>query len=195
MIMNEFFIAAGSVAGVFTGMAIDRVSQVSSKGRLYEEIPSADYRRAALERRIVSEAMKRVYDYEGMGKISSAEREKLLARYGQQVDAFNARDVSLHNNAPDLNAFKTDLIALVDQRMSRIHARFDALASMINGNLVQKPVVSDLEKKEEKPVVHKKVQPAQTVENIETTESDASLDDIKKQIMQTLSRLEQAEVE
>ena len=138
--------------------------------------------------------MRRLYDYERAGKITSVEREKLLAKYRQQLDAFGMSNS--HFNGNDVNSFKSDLIALVDQRMSQINSKLDDLASrMNNDSIVTHKPISNVERKEDKPIVTKKVEQVTNVDTSETSESDASLDEIKKQIMQTLSRLEQAEVE
>ena len=194
MAMNEIVFAAGSVAGVFTAIAIDKVSQVSTKLRQNESAMRNNYDTFELEGRIVSEAMRRVYDYERVGRITSVEREKLLAKYRQQLDTCT-KMVNFHFNGNDVNSFKTDLIALVDQRMAQINTKLDDLTNRMNNDVTQRPVVSDVERKEAKQIAQKNVEQVATADTTETSESDASLDEIKKQIMQTLSRLEQAEVE
>lgn len=193
MAMNEIVLAAGSAAGVFTAVAMDKVSRIGSKEKQDENVIRNDYK-FDLERRIVYEAMRRVYDYERAGRITSVEREKLLARYEQHLNALNAKKVNLHFNT-DFNSFKTDLIALVDQRMSQINARLDDLADRMNDNVVHRPSAHHIERREEKPIAQNNVGQVPTVNTTETSESDANLDEIKKRIMQTLSRLEQAEVE
>jgi len=193
--MNEIVLAAGSVAGVFTAIAIDKVSQVSAKLRQNESALKNNYDMFELEGRIVYEAMRRVYDYERAGRITSVEREKLLAKYRQQLDALNTKMVNFHFNGNDGNSFKTDLIALVDQRMAQINTKLDDLTSRMNNTVTQRPVVSNVERKEAKQIVQKNVEQVATADTAEISESDASLDELKKQIMQTLSRLEQAEVE
>jgi len=195
MAMNEIFLAAGSVAGVFTAIAIDKVSQVNTRLRQNESAIRNAYDHSELERRIAYEAMRRVYDYERAGRITSAEREKLLAKYNQQLDTSNAKIVDFDFNGNDVNSLKTELIEHVDQRMTQINAKLDDLVSRMNSDMTQRPMMSNGERKEEKPLAQKKAEPVTTVDTTETSESDASLDEIKKQIMQTLSRLEQAEVE
>ena len=191
--MSEIVLAAGSIAGVFTAMAIDRVSQAGSRSRQNGVIRDS-YDNVELERRIIYKSMRRLYDYERAGKITSVEREKLLAKYRQQLDAFGISNSRFNGN--DVNSFKSDLIALVDQRMSQINSKLDDLASRMNNDTIvtHKPI-SNVERKEDRPIVTKKVEQVTNVDTSETSESDASLDEIKKQIMQTLSRLEQAEVE
>lgn len=187
--MNELVLAAGSVAGIFTAVAMGRapVSVKQNEGMIRNNYGTFD-----LEKRIVYEAMRRVYDYERAGKITSAEREKLLQKYRRQLDALNTKTNDLDLNG-DVNSFKKDLIALVDQKMSQINAKLDDLARMVNNGTAIRQV-SHVEVKEDKPV-QKKAEQVTPVDANETSESDASLDEIKKQIMQTLSRLEQAEVE
>jgi uncharacterized protein YaaR (DUF327 family) len=195
--MSEIILAAGSVAGVFTAIAIDKVSQANARPRQNESIMHQNHHNVELERRVVYEAMRRVYDYERAGRITNTEREKLLAKYRQQLDAFNTDMFSSNFNAKDVNSFKSDLIAIVDQRMAQINTKLDDLTNKMNSSQTHSPPVSAVERKEEKPIVQKNVGQAASAptETNETTESDASLDEIKKQIMQTLSRLEQAEVE
>jgi len=197
--MSEIVLAAGSVAGVFTAIAIDKVTQFNANSRQNESVGRKDYEHLELERRIVYEAMRRVYDYERVGRITSTEREKLLTRYREQLDTYNAQMVKFRFGN-DVNSFKTDLIALVDQRMAQINAKLDLLTNRMD-NVADRPAESNFEKEEHmvqkkvENVVQNKVDQVTSAENIETSESDASLDEIKKQIMQTLSRLEQAEVE
>ena len=195
--MSEIILAAGSVAGVFTAIAIDKVSQVNANLRQNRSVMRYDHDRVELERRIVYEAMRRVYDYERSGRITGVEREKLLAKYRQQLDAFNTDMFSSNYNTKDVNSFKSDLIAIVDQRMAQINTKLDDLTSKMNSNVTHRPPVSGVERKEEKPIMQKNVGQVTSAptDATETTDSDASLDEIKKQIMQTLSRLEQAEVE
>ena len=192
--MNEIVLAAGSVAGVFTAMAIDRTSQVGAKLKHNESMMSNSCNTFELEKRVVYEAMRRVYDYERAGKITRVEREKLLEKYRLHLNALNAKMANLNFNGNDANSFKADLIALVDQRMAQINAKLDDFASKMNNGIAPRQI-PNTERKEEKAVVQKNAEQFAPADTSETSESDASLDEIKKQIMQTLSRLEQAEVE
>lgn len=198
--MEPFVLVAGSVAGALTAIAVDKASQVNANSRQNKNVKPQglqSFESIELERRMVSEAMRRVYDYEQKGRISSSEREKLIARYKQQLDALNVKINSIPlADVKEVSTLKENLVALVDQRMVQINAKLDALSRKIDGNFVTQgqTTFQHNERKEERP------QTAQTVnvEQVEVTgskESDAKLDELKKQIMQTLSRLEQAEVE
>lgn len=187
--MEPMILVAGSAVGAFTAMAIGRVS----KNNVKPFVPNShtDY----VQKRVIMEAMNRVYDYERQGKITSVEREKLLAKYRQELNTLENRthNVTLYN-LKELNTFKETLVTVLDQRMAQISSRLDDLTNKIeNAHVANKPR-THAERKEEKPEVTKPVEHVQFPDS-DVTESDANLEEIKKQIMQTLSRLEQAEVE
>ncbi|MFQ5969370.1 MAG: hypothetical protein ACE5J2_02600 [Nitrososphaerales archaeon] len=198
--MEPFVLVAGSVAGAFTAIAIDKVSQVNAKLKHNNNVSvqsKQNFESLDLERRIVSEAIGRVYYYERKGRISSSEREKLIARYKQQFDALNVKINSITlADVKEVSKLQENLVVVLDQRMAQINAKLDDLSSKICGNVVvqAKSTVQRNERKEERPQVTQTVNVEQ-VEASDSKESDTNLDKIKKQIMQTLSRLEQAEVE
>lgn len=198
--MSELVLAVGSVAGVFTAIALERASSANVESRNHNEF-AMNNEKLEVERRIVHRAMERLYDYERAGRITSIEREKLLIRYRQKLNIMDSKSVGLHGDAGDMNAVRTDLVAHVHRRIDQINSRLDDLASIMhnmNSNSRAESPAVVTERKEDKQVVQKKVEPVLVIESVDTaqaTESDDSLDEIKKQIMQTLSRLEQAEVE
>lgn len=173
-----------------------------------------------LERRILYEAMRRLYDYERDGRITSVERDRLLAKYRRQLDRMNA-NAALGSSLVDgtnINLFRKDLIALLDQRMAQISSKLDDLRSSIESGTPARSEASsntEVERKEEKQQKAKmttttpeeekrktdgqasqsRSEPLPAADSTDNVENDSSLEDIKKEIMQTLSRLEQAEVE
>jgi hypothetical protein len=205
--MEPLVLAAGSVVGAFTAMAIDRVS----KGNAKLLMKNSGIHSLALQRRVITEAMNRVYDHERQGKITSVEREMLLTKYRQELETLDSKTHTASSyNLKEINAFKESLVALMDRRMAQISARLDDIANRMSNT--PPPVASDrrtprFESREERRVEPqaaqiesdrqeaKPVQHSDVTDSVEGSESDASLDEIKKQIMQTLSRLEQAEVE
>lgn len=198
--MEPIILVAGSAVGAFTAIAMNKISKGNNyDAKLFADNPNI--RSMDLQRRIVAGAMNKVYDYERQGKITGIEREKLVAKYKQELSALDSRSypVTLYN-VKELNAFKESLVAVVDQRVAQIHAKLDDLTNRIGNNtpvIHNKPAHVE-RKEEERATAPKPVQPAgiaEITESAESTENDASLDEIKKQIMQTLSRLEQAEVE
>lgn len=199
--MEPMIHEAGSTVGAFSAMIMNKGRSNDTKlSRNNHPFPNS----VDLQKRVVTAAMNRIYDYERQGKITAIEREKLLAKYRQEL---NMLDNKMHGvtlyDPREIGAFGENLVAVVDQRMAQINAKLDELASKIGSNaIVQSKYVAPMERKEEKHVetqTPKPLEPIGIAESTESTESesesDASLDDIKKQIMQTLSRLEQAEVE
>jgi hypothetical protein len=200
--MEPIILVAGSAVGAFTAIAMNKISKGNDSNddvKLFADNPSV--RSADLQKRIVTGAMNKVYDYERQGRITGIEREKLVAKYKQELNALDNRSypVTLYN-VKELNAFRESLVAVVDQRVAQIHAKLDDLTNRIGNNapvIHNKPAHAEREK-EERATASKPVEPAgiaEITESAEGAENDASLDEIKKQIMQTLSRLEQAEVE
>ena len=199
--MEPLIHEAGSTMGAFSTMIMNkgRSNDNTKLIRNNHPFPTVD-----LQKRVVTAAMNRIYDYERQGKITAIEREKLLAKYRQEL---NMLDNKMHGvtlyDPREISAFGENLVAVVDQRMAQINAKLDDLASKIGSNAIaQSKSVGRVERKEEKHVetqiqTPKPLEPIGIAESTESenAESDASLDDIKKQIMQTLSRLEQAEVE
>ncbi|MBI5133675.1 MAG: hypothetical protein HZA83_03085 [Thaumarchaeota archaeon] len=199
--MEPLIHEAGSTMGAFSTMIMNKGrSNDNTKLIRNNTFPNS----VDLQKRVVTAAMNRIYDYERQGKITSIEREKLLAKYRQEL---NMLDNKMHGvtlyDPREIGAFGENLVAVVDQRMAQINAKLDDLASKIGSNAIaQSKFVGRVERKEEKHVetqiqTPKPLEPIEIAESTESenAESDASLDDIKKQIMQTLSRLEQAEVE
>lgn len=198
--MEPMIHEAGSTMGAFSTMIMNKGRSNDNNTKLIRNnhpFPNS----VDLQKRVVTVAMNRVYDYERQGKITSIEREKLLAKYRQEL---NMLDNKMHGvtlyDPREINAFGENLVAVVDQRMAQINAKLDDLASRIGSNAIaQGKSIARVERKEEK-YVETQTQTPKPIGIVESTESesaesDASLDDIKKQIMQTLSRLEQAEVE
>lgn len=192
MLMEPLILMAGSAAGVLTALTMNRFSNKVTGNN----VPAHS---TELRRRIVTEAMNRVYDYEREGKISEAEREKLLAKYRHELATINSR--TEHYDPREITALRENLIAIMDQRMAQINSKLDDLSSKISNTshtkYVERKEAPERQEKREAPKAEPKpVQQMAIAENIESEiTDDASLDEIKTQIMQALSKLEQAEVD
>jgi hypothetical protein len=197
--MEPIILVAGSAVGAFTALIAGKVSKGQGNTNSFTHNHNTYTHSADLQRRIVTEAMNRVYYYERQGRITGNERERLLAKYRQELNALDNNNgmhgVTLYN-LKELNAFKEHLVTVVDQRMAQINSKLDDITSKVGSNtpVVRNKPATNVERKEEKRT-ERPVEQVEIVESAESAESDTSLDEIKKQIMQTLSRLEQAEVE
>ena len=191
--MESIVLAAGSTLGAFTALVMSKVSKSNTKPFINDQ----SIHHIDLHRRVVTEAMNRVYDYERQEKITGIEREKLITKYKQELNTLDNRTntTTLHDLS-ELNAFKDRLVAVVDQRMAQINSKLDDITSKItnNTNTVHNKPITRTERKEEKRNTPNPVEFDEIVESADS-ESDTSLDNIREQIMQTLSSLEQAEVE
>jgi len=191
--MEPIILVAGSAVGAFTAVAIERVSKGNAK--LLTNNPNEHS--IGLEKRVVAKALNRLYDYEQKGRITGNEREMLVFKYKQELNALDKgrHTVTLYN-PQEFNVLKEDLVAVVDQRMEQMNSKLDDLASKISKTTVQSKPTASVERKEEKHVeAPKPVSPVEIAESPEGIESDHSIDEIRKQIEQTLYKLEQAEVE
>ena len=208
--MESIVLVAGSTLGAFTALVMSKVSKSNTKPFINDQ----STHHIDLHRRVVTEAMNRVYDYERQEKITGIEREKLITKYKQELNTLDNRTntTTLHDLS-ELNAFKDRLVAVMDQRMAQINSKLDDVAVMDqrmaqinskldditskmtnNTNTTHNKPITRTERKEEKRNTPNPVEFDEIVESADS-ESDTSLDNIREQIMQTLSSLEQAEVE
>jgi len=192
--METIVLVASSAVGALTAMALDKVSHNVNK------LHRNNSHSINLQKRLVSKAVDRVYEYEREGRITETEREKLIIKYRQEQNKLDNEmgAVTLYDHKV-LNALKENLVLVVDQRMAEITSKLDDLAGKIDEAPVKRKTSTPLERENGKRMeTPKHFAPIEIIENTNITESletDASLEEIKKQITQTLSRLEQAEVE
>lgn len=217
--MEPIVLIAGSAVGALTAVGIGRFSR--SKLSPVSDHPSSMGNSRSypldLQRRIVTEAMNRVYEYEQQGRITKEEREHLVVKYREELSNLEKRVYSFSgNNIRELNAFKENLIAAVDQRMAHISMKMDELVSRLASASVSTNNASSSTSSSyarSRVALGRKESPKRQDHIVTTTpaaepvsdidvgeqemadENDPSLDEIKKQIMQTLSKLEQAEVD
>ena len=204
--METIVLVASSAVGALTAMAIDKVSHNVNK------LHKNNTHSINLQKILVSKAVERVYEYEREGRITVTEREKLIIKYRQEQNKLDndMGGVALYDHKV-LNSLKENLVLVVDQRMAEITSKLDDLAGKIDEAPVKRKTSTPMDRDNGKLMeTPKHFTPIEITENITSTENtkitentnsiespetDASLEEIKKQITQTLSRLEQAEVE
>ena len=198
--METIVLVASSAVGALTAMAIDKVSHNVNK------LHKNNTHSINLQKILVSKAVERVYEYEREGRITVTEREKLIIKYRQEQNKLDndMGGVALYDHKV-LNSLKENLVLVVDQRMAEITSKLDDLAGKIDEAPVKRKTSTPMDRDNGKLMeTPKHFAPIEITENITSTENtnsiespetDASLEEIKKQITQTLSRLEQAEVE
>ncbi|GIU70525.1 MAG: hypothetical protein KatS3mg003_2202 [Candidatus Nitrosocaldaceae archaeon] len=166
--MNEILlIILGSLAGIITAFAIEK------KPREKIEKPTNS--------KFVYEMIKKIDEYEKLGIINEEEKEELLSAYREKIPSEH-----IIIQKVDLNPIKDELINILDQRISEINTKIDALAK-----------IRETRAKQVKPtppkVSHMPIN-IPSAKNDDVEDERKELEEIKKKIFDTLSKLEDTEV-
>lgn len=198
-------------------------TNLSSPFRISKSIQATDAIQAKdelrildLEREILGDAIRHLYEAHAAGKITEVERERLASNYKMRMMTIKesmAKDetiVALH----ELESMQEDLMKLFSERFGEITGKVEELRSRIDIKPVkevkiqtikpQKPVIPDqLEKDEktgtkdnekktekDKPKKHRKP-PAER----QKTEAEQRIDAIRNQIDEVMNKLGQIEIE
>jgi hypothetical protein len=163
-----------------------------------------------LEREILSDAIRRLYEAHAEGKISEQERERLASSYKSRMMAVKesmAKDetiVALH----ELEGMQEDLMKLFSERFGELASKVEELRSKIDVRPVkeikvqmptpQTPAPKELEKTDEeeeegreKP--KKKRKPPE--EPSPKTEAEKRIEEIRSEVEKVLDKLGQMEIE
>jgi len=160
-----------------------------------------------LEREILSDAIRRLYEAHAEGKITEDEREKLAQTYKARIMAVNeaiSKDeslVALH----ELEAMQEDLVKLFSERFDEISTKIEELRSRVEAKPIKEiaipaekpaPKVEEEEEKgtaEEKATAKKKRKPPAKPSPI--TEAEKRIEEIRAEVEKVLERLGQMEIE
>jgi hypothetical protein len=154
-----------------------------------------------LEREILSDALRRLYEAHAEGKITEQERESLAGTYKTRmltVKESIAKDetiVALH----ELESMQEDLMKLFSERFGELTSKVEELRSKIEVKplkeiKVQMPAPEETEKveeEEEKP--KKKRKPPEKPSP--KTEAEKRIEEIRSEVEKVLDRLGQMEIE
>jgi hypothetical protein len=164
-------------------------SQPTVGERMGVEASAARSQLASLmfEKGLAAEALTRVYEAAQEGKIDRLERDRLLVKYKQELDALNERIALLQPVADyaDLEAARASLASLVESKLAAIDAK-----------------LAEMSKAGARPIVVEKVQVMPTPEKVKDDREarqfraeEKSIEQLQKEIMQALTRLEQVEMD
>ena len=163
-----------------------------------------------LEREILSDAIRRLYEAQAEGKISEQERERLAGSYKSRMmtvkDAM-AKDetiVALH----ELEGMQEDLMKLFSERFGDLTSKVEELRSKIDVKPIkeipvqmplQTPVPEQMEKpseeeEEDEEKQKKKKKPPVEKQN-QRTEAEKRIDEIRSEVEKVLDKLGQMEIE
>ena len=192
----------------------------SSPFRVSKSVQSTDavhakdeLRTLDLEREILGEAIRRLYEAHAEGKITELEREKLASSYKQRmlnVKESMAKDetiVALH----ELEGMQEDLMKLFSDRFGELTGKVEELRTRIDIRPVkevkiqmpkpQAPVVPDQMEKEEDDEENetenkeKPRKPKKSPAEKQKTEAEQRIDAIRNQIDEVMNKLGQMEME
>ncbi|MBX5321286.1 MAG: hypothetical protein QHH12_07815 [Candidatus Bathyarchaeota archaeon] len=158
-----------------------------------------------LEREILSDAIRRLYEAHAEGKITEEERERLAQTYKERMmsvkEAISKDEslVALH----ELEAMQEDLIKLFSERFDEISGKIEELRSKVEAKPIKEITI---------PAVAKPAKPAEKAEKPEAeekakkkrkppakpsprTEAEKRIEEIRAEVEKVLERLGQMEIE
>jgi hypothetical protein len=196
-------------------------SAANSQFRVTKSVQSNDAIRAKdelrtldLEREILGEAIRRLYEAHAEGKITEQERERLASNYKQRmmlVKESMSRDegiVALH----ELEGMQEDLMKLFKERFGELSGKVDELRTRIDVKTVkevkiqmpkqQVPIVPDQMEREDEEETdddtepkEKPKKPKKPPAEKQKTEAEQRIDAIRNQIDEVMNKLGQMEME
>jgi hypothetical protein len=170
-------------------------------GRAKEELRTLD-----LEREILSDAIRRLYEAHAEGKITEEERERLAEMYKLRITTVKdaiAKDeslVALH----ELEAMQEDLIKLFSERFDELSGKIDELRSRVEVKPIKEIAIPALEEPSEKisqekvatsEEKEKKKRKKTTAKPSPKTEAEKRIEEIREEVEKVLDRLGQMEIE
>ena len=165
-----------------------------------------------LEREILSDAIRRLYEAHAEGKISEQERERLAGSYKSRMMAVKesmAKDetiVALH----ELEGMQEDLMKLFSERFGDLSSKVEELRSKIDVKAVKeipvqmpKPEAPELleeageeeEEEEEEEAETKKKKKKPSEKPSPKTEAEKRIEEIRSEVEKVLDKLGQMEIE
>ena len=149
--MQEIVLILSSLAGVATAAAVRKMprdkNQLLSLGassHIKSQISSLK-----IEKDILTKTISRLYQTDS--EFSKIQKDKLLLKYQHQLGIVLAKLEKLEqaSNHPDLGPVGDGLIALMDQKLSKLDDRLYELSSKMVSTNVETPKVKDPEAKQE----------------------------------------------
>ncbi len=164
-----------------------------------------ELRTLGLEREILSDAIRRLYEAHAEGKITEEEREQLAKRYKSRMmtikEAITESEslVALH----ELEAMQQDLVELFDERFEELSTKIEALRSQISLETKESiipisiPIPQIEAEPTEKPSARKtrKRKGSRKPQKSRKTAAEERINKIRTEVEKVLDRLEQMEVE
>ena len=154
-----------------------------------------EMRTIMVERDLLSSAMMKLYEAESEGRITREEREMISKRYSDQIKDLQAKmkDVELVVEVGELEGLRNELVTLFESKIQNIEARLDAAKQRL-GPAAPQPV----KKEAVAPKVERGTDLERAVERRskpEMSESEKRVKEIRDEVMDALTRLEQIDID
>lgn len=153
-----------------------------------------EMRTIMVERDLLSSAMMKLYEAESEGRITREERELISKRYGDQIKDLQSKlkDVELVVEVGELEGLRGELMTLFEQKVQNIEARLDSAKQRLGVSAppsIKKEVAPKVEREADlERVIERRAKP-------ELTESERRVKEIRDEVMDALTRLEQIDIE
>ena len=153
-----------------------------------------EMRTIMVERDLLSSALMKLYEAENDGRITKEEREMISKRYSEQIKDLQSKlkDVELVVEVGELEGLRNELVTLFEQKIQNIEGRLDAAKQRLG------VVAPEVAKKEAAPRVDRGTDLERAVEKRarpEMSESERRVKEIRDEVMEALTRLEQIDIE
>ncbi len=145
-----------------------------------------------LEKELVSGAITRLYEAEASGRISREDREKLSAKYRDQLREIEAKlsDLNLIIEVGELENLRQELVDLFERKIAQIETRLKEARAQLEAIKGLQPTQEETKPKaapEEKKVERRK--------KASESEADSKIKEIREEVLDALARLEQIDLE
>ena len=153
-----------------------------------------EMRTIMVERDLLSSAMMKLYEAETEGRITREEREMISKRYTDQIKDLQSKlkDVELVVEVGELEGLRGELVTLFESKIQNIESRLDVAKQRL-GVTAPPPAKKEAAPKVERGTdleheVEKRAKPGMS-------ESDKRVKEIRDEVMDALTRLEQIDIE
>ncbi len=203
MFIEIILIACSSFAGVISAVFLNKLFRAKINNKKHIRSPSsrtsirAELVSFLFEKDLTSEAITHVYEAAQDGRIDRLERDKLLLKYKQQLDSLNEKIAYLQPLADfsELRELRNSLVSFIEDRISVLDKKLlDLSKSSPLPSLA--PSQDNIESKANRILAEtSKLEPTTPMGPKMFKADDQSIEQLHKEIVQALRRLEQVEID